>query len=137
MPGHDHGLVVFKMERERPAMTVFKNILYYVKDKHIRAHDLATKGDVPVVVVHRGLPGQYPPPRALSFNAAENSLLLTSDAEGGMYTMHSLPKTLTGEIANSTFDAKRGSGGTALFIARNKFAIHDKATQVCYCLCFN
>ena len=118
-------------------MTVFKNILYYVKDKHIRAHDLATKGDVPVVVVHRGLPGQYPPPRALSFNAAENSLLLTSDAEGGMYTMHSLPKTLTGEIANSTFDAKRGSGGTALFIARNKFAIHDKATQVCYCLCFN
>ena len=29
--GHDSGMVVFKLERERPAYTVYQNTLYYVK----------------------------------------------------------------------------------------------------------
>ena len=29
--GHDNGMLVFKLERERPAYTVHQNILYYVK----------------------------------------------------------------------------------------------------------
>lgn len=29
--GHDNGMLVFKLERERPAYTVYQNTLYYVK----------------------------------------------------------------------------------------------------------
>ena len=29
--GHDNGMLVFKLERERPAYTVHLNTLYYVK----------------------------------------------------------------------------------------------------------
>ena len=29
--GHDGGIMVFKMERERPAYAIHDNILYYVK----------------------------------------------------------------------------------------------------------
>lgn len=29
--GHDSGMLVFKLERERPAYTVHQNTLYYVK----------------------------------------------------------------------------------------------------------
>ena len=30
-PGHDNGMLVFKLERERPAYAVYQNTLYYVK----------------------------------------------------------------------------------------------------------
>jgi coatomer protein complex subunit alpha (xenin) len=29
--GHDTGMIVFKLERERPAMSAHGNMLYYVK----------------------------------------------------------------------------------------------------------
>ncbi len=29
--GHDNGMLVFKLERERPAYTIHQNTLYYVK----------------------------------------------------------------------------------------------------------
>ena len=29
--GHDNGMLVFKLERERPAYTVYQNTLYYIK----------------------------------------------------------------------------------------------------------
>ena len=76
--GHDHGLVVFKLERERPPMAIHQNLLYYVKGKNIRGLDLTTQKDVPLAAFARGLPGQSPPPRALSYNPADNSVLMTS-----------------------------------------------------------
>ena len=29
--GHDNGMIVFKLERERPAYTSYQSTLYYVK----------------------------------------------------------------------------------------------------------
>ena len=38
--GHDNGMIVFKLERERPAYTVHQNTLYYVKVVHVSSpHD--------------------------------------------------------------------------------------------------
>ena len=37
--GHDSGMVVFKLERERPAFAVHGNILYYVKERYLRKLD--------------------------------------------------------------------------------------------------
>lgn len=59
-------------------MTIHNNRMFYVKDKHIRMYDFENMADIPVVTLRRGSPGQYPPPRALSYNPAENSILLTS-----------------------------------------------------------
>ena len=47
--GHDQGLVVFKLERERPAYAVDKESLFYVKDKFIRMCDSNTSKDVPLM----------------------------------------------------------------------------------------
>lgn len=41
-----------------------------------------------------------------------------------------LPAQLNGIPLEAGIDLKRGSGGTALYIARNKFAVLDKATHV-------
>ena len=40
-----------------------------------------------------------------------------------------MPKTLSGTLKEPSDDSKRGEGQTALFIARNRFAVFDKPGQ--------
>jgi coatomer protein complex subunit alpha (xenin) len=123
--GHDSGLIVFKLDRERPAYCIHGNTLFYVRDKHVRAHDLNTGNDASVVSV-RKLGSQFIQPRTISYNPAERAVIVTSPAEGGLYELVHLPKE-GGEVKES--DGKRGSGSAALFVARNRFAVLDKAAQ--------
>jgi hypothetical protein len=37
--GHDSGMIVFKLERERPAYDSTAGALFYVKERHVRQHD--------------------------------------------------------------------------------------------------
>lgn len=41
--GHDNGMIVFKIQRERPAYCINENLAFYVKDKQLRRLDLTTK----------------------------------------------------------------------------------------------
>lgn len=75
--GHDNGLIVFKLERERPAHHVHQNQLYYIKDKILHIHDFASTADQEVLSV-RKLGSQYVTPRTLSYNPAERAVLVTS-----------------------------------------------------------
>ncbi|KAF8586601.1 coatomer subunit alpha-2 [Ramaria rubella] len=127
--GHDNGLIVFKLERERPAFTLHLDNLYYIRDKYVRQHDLNTGSDVGVLSV-RKLGSQYVQPRTLSFNPAERSVIATSNADNGIYELVALPKDVGGELRDSTSDGKRGSGSSAIFVARNRFAVLNKATQM-------
>ena len=52
-PGHDSGMMVFKLERERPAYTVYQNTLFYVKDRFLRKYEFGTSKDMPVMAVKR------------------------------------------------------------------------------------
>ena len=36
--GHDSGMIIFKLERERPACAVHQNVLYYVKERYLRKY---------------------------------------------------------------------------------------------------
>jgi coatomer subunit alpha len=47
--GHDGGMLIFKLERERPAFSVHQNLLYYVKDRYLRKLDFNTSKDVAVM----------------------------------------------------------------------------------------
>ena len=49
--GHDAGMVIFKLERERPAHALAGNLLYYVKEKYLRKLDLTTSRDTAVMQV--------------------------------------------------------------------------------------
>ncbi|KAI8140852.1 coatomer protein alpha subunit [Fennellomyces sp. T-0311] len=126
--GHDSGLIVFKLERERPAYQVHQNQVYYIKDKVIHIHDLNSGADQEALSV-RKLDSSYIVPRTLSYNPAERAVLVTSPHEGGIYELYHLPKTLSGTLKEPSDDSKRGEGQTALFIARNRFAVFDKAGQ--------
>ncbi|KND01360.1 coatomer subunit alpha [Spizellomyces punctatus DAOM BR117] len=127
--GHDSGLIVFKLERERPAHAVHQNVLYYVKDKFIRSYDFLSSNDVPVITIRRGTTAQTSPPRALSYNPAEHCVLITTPQDGGSYELYNLPR---GQGSGESVESKRGVGQSAIFVARNRFAVLDKPGQQIY-----
>ena len=75
--GHDSGLIVFKLERERPAYQIHQNQVFYIKDKIIHIHDLNSDADQEVLSI-RKLDSPYVVPRTLSYNPAERAVLVTS-----------------------------------------------------------
>ncbi|KAL6302657.1 coatomer WD associated region-domain-containing protein [Sparassis latifolia] len=127
--GHDNGLIVFKLERERPAFAMHQDTLFYVRDKYVRAYDLNTGSDIGLLSVRKfGSP--YVPPRTLSYNPAERAVVLTISSDNGLFELTSLPKDAVGEVKDSSTDGKRGPGHAAIFVARNRFAVLNKTSQL-------
>ena len=51
--GHDSGMIVFKLERERPAYHAHGGLLYYVKERYLRTYDFAQQRDNPLISIRR------------------------------------------------------------------------------------
>eukprot|EP00602_Paraphysomonas_sp_CaronLab_P003921 CAMPEP_0185017118 /NCGR_PEP_ID=MMETSP1103-20130426/76_1 /TAXON_ID=36769 /ORGANISM="Paraphysomonas bandaiensis, Strain Caron Lab Isolate" /LENGTH=1209 /DNA_ID=CAMNT_0027546379 /DNA_START=137 /DNA_END=3767 /DNA_ORIENTATION=- len=134
--GHDSGMTVFKLERERPAF--YSNgatRCLYVKDRYLRLHEFGNGRDIPLVSLRRTTtnttPGIGGGPRTLSYNVlnkTENNVLITSDADGGTYELisFSTDHARTGEAQ----DIRRGHGGAAVFIGRDRFLVLNTIKQL-------
>jgi hypothetical protein len=48
------GMIVFKLERERPAYTTHGSTLYYIKDRYLRTYDFTNQRDNPLISIRRG-----------------------------------------------------------------------------------
>ena len=117
------------MERERPAFAMHGDMLYYVRDKYVRSYDINTGSDIGLLSVRKfGSP--YVPPRTLSYNPAEKAVVLTISSDNGLFELTALPKDAVGEVKDSSTDGKRGGGQAAIFVARNRFAVLNKTSQV-------
>ncbi|KAF1809077.1 Coatomer, alpha subunit [Eremomyces bilateralis CBS 781.70] len=126
--GHDNGVMVFKLERERPASAVYQNQLFYItKEKHVRSYDFSKNIESPSMLSLKKIGSPWLPPRTLSYNPAERAILVTSSADGGSYELVALPRDATGAIEPT--DTKRGTGNSAVFVARNRFAVFTKSNQ--------
>ncbi|KAM0593772.1 hypothetical protein ACHAP6_001102 [Verticillium nonalfalfae] len=126
--GHDNGVMVFKLERERPASAVYQNNLFYInKEKHVKSFDFQKSIESPTLLSLKKLGSPWSPPRTISYNPAERSVLVTSTTDSGSYELISLPKDSSGAIEPT--ESKRGSGNSAIFVARNRFAVLSVASQ--------
>lgn len=126
--GHDNGVMVFKLERERPAGALHQNALFYInKEKHVKSYDFQRNVESPTLLSLKKLGSPWVTPRTLSYNPAERSVLVTTPADGGSYELVSLPKDGSGTIEPT--ESKRGSGNSAIFVARNRFAVLNTSTQ--------
>ncbi|KAL5069300.1 hypothetical protein RYX36_020187 [Vicia faba] len=126
--GHDSGMIVFKLERERPAFTVSGDSLFYTKDRFLCFYEFSTQRDVQVLPFRR--PGSLSlnqSPKTLSYSPTENAFLLCSDVDGGSYELYCISKDGYGR--GDVQDAKKGHGGSAVFVARNRFAVLEKSTN--------
>lgn len=126
--GHDTGVMVFKLERERPASAIYQNQVFYVtKEKHLRSYDFAKNIESPPMLSLKKFGSPWVPPRAMSYNPAERAILVTSPTDGGSYELIHIPRDSTGAVEPT--DMKRGQGNSAVFVARNRFAVFSQATQ--------
>ena len=126
--GHDNGVMVFKLERERPASAIYQNSLFYItKDKLVRSYDFTKNAESPPLLSLKKLGSAWTPPRTLAYNPAERSILVTSPSDSGTYELVNLPRDASGAIEPT--DIKRGPGNAAVFIARNRFAVFSAANQ--------
>eukprot|EP00051_Salpingoeca_urceolata_P033954 m.22896 g.22896 ORF g.22896 m.22896 type:complete len:1318 (-) comp6997_c0_seq1:3-3956(-) len=126
--GHDTGMVVFKLERERPAYASHGNTLYYVKDRYVRMYEFGTSKDNPAMSIRRhGSGAPQNKAHSLAYNPAENAVLLTCDVENGQYELYQIPGS--GD-ADASSEAKRGAGRCAVWVARNRFAVLDKSGTI-------
>jgi len=137
--GHDSGMIVFKLERERPAFCHGPggtSSLYYVRGRELFLHDYGRSGggvDVPIASLRRvgqqaQTDGIGSAPRSLTFNQhnpSEGNILVCSDVDGGSYEL--ITFSLNSAGGGSVTDGKRGSCmGPAVFLGRNRFAVLDR-----------
>ncbi|CAI7672070.1 unnamed protein product [Penicillium bialowiezense] len=126
--GHDTGVMVFKLERERPASAIHQNQLFYItKEKHVKMYDFAKNVESPPMLSLRKLGSPWVPPRTLSYNPAERAILVTTPADNGTYELIHLPRDATGAVEPT--DVKRGQATSAVFVARNRFAVFNPSSQ--------
>ena len=132
--GHDSGLSVFKLERERPPFDLLNDgSVYFIKDRYVRRGNSAATETFPIVATRRygGMYNWAVRPRTLLGNpfasGSDVSMLVTTKAEGGCWDLY-----VTQADAGPNAVAKEpvhGSGLGAVFVARNKFATLDRATR--------
>lgn len=126
--GHDNGVMVFKLERERPASVTYQNQLFYItKEKNLRSYDFSKNTESPSLLSLKKLGSPWTPPRSLSYNPAERAILVTSPTDNGTYEIINLPRDASGALEPT--DVKRGQGNSAIFVARNRFAVFTQSSQ--------
>lgn len=92
--------------------------------------DLSATKDVTLMQI-RG--GGRTPVYSMSYNPAENAVLLctrTSNVETSTYDLYTIPKESDSQNPDAP-DSKRASGITAIWVARNRFAVLDRTHSVC------
>eukprot|EP00871_Galdieria_phlegrea_P001589 jgi/Galph1/2430/GphlegSOOS_G1087.1 len=142
--GHDSGMIVFKLDRERPPHYSIGKELYYVKDGDVRLfdleqgsdqslHQLYVKPDIMSLLFpsneYMGIaepkgPTYEPPGRYMHVNTFEKCILLTHDRDSPKYSLFFL-----GKKGRTTVEPIHGFG-VAVFVGRNRFATLSAGEQL-------
>ena len=72
------------------------------------------------------------PVYSMSYNPAENAVLLctrSANQENSIYDLYAIPKDSDGQNPDAP-EGKRSSGITAIWVARNRFAVLDRSHSV-------
>lgn len=141
--GHDTGMIIFKLERERPAYTTLcpKGKCYFVRGRELFCHEYSSSNvsisgrDIPITTLRRSgsiqTDGVGGSPRFLYYNMhnpSEGNILVCSDVDGGCYELVTFALSSMG--GGSITDGKRGSClGPAVFLGLNRFAVLDRASR--------
>jgi len=125
--GHDSGMLLFKLARERPPYDANKKELFYYKEDFVRRFDYKTGKDVPLLSTRRPLNTA----RSLVYNTSNRSqhcILLTSEENNSSYyELFVLNRSSKMTEDHQTF---KGTGRSAVFVSRNRFAVLDRSRKV-------
>lgn len=133
---HDSGVMVFKLDRERPAWTeagaggrkgpqlVFVNSSFQLRSYDYRSGEIS----MPLASLKK-LAAPWCKIRTVSYNAAENSVLIQSgEKDAGTYALVRLPREPVGAV-DATARAQ-GSANAACFVGRNRYVTYTTSTSL-------
>lgn len=135
--GHDSGMVVFKLDRERPLCAAGGPAVYVVQNRQLVAQSSSPGGTGGFMISSIiGNCRKQVSPMASGFkslllnpfNSTEMNLIVTYDyEEGGSYDLFVAPNQAVLRASDAPFvTAKPGQGQALAFIARNRFAVLSK-----------
>ncbi|KAG8349127.1 WD domain [Trypanosoma vivax] len=123
--GHDSGMMVFKLFRERPAWALKDKDLYYVYENKFYSHNLETD-----VCSKYGLAPHLYPPRIITCNPVDNTVALWFAEDGGMTEVLTIPRPGT---AMDSDGRRHGGVSDAVFFAPNKYMALDRDGRLLVC----
>jgi len=137
--GHDTGLIVFKLQRDRPPIDITKQHVVFFRGQMLYqaaftqgANGASVAHETPIAALRR--PGsnnwQTNQPRSLSYNyyhRQQHAVLLTFDHDSS-YELYVFPKVEQGQAPPTVEgDATlRGHARGAVFVSSSKFAVLDR-----------
>eukprot|EP01071_Lankesteria_metandrocarpae_P006581 Lankesteria_metandrocarpae@DN4409_c0_g1_i1.p1 len=133
--GHDSGMVVFKLDRERPPHECWDKYLFVVRDKHLTIHDLTSDVSSSFVSTRRPTSPICFGPRQLLFNhfsPSEANFLLfykesdTTVASYDLVTGGPLERWMQNSATNNA-QTRTGNGVSVAFVARNRFVVLESS----------
>lgn len=127
---HDSGVMVFKLDRERPASTSISTneILFINNSNQIQEYNFSTKtASLPSLSLKK-VTQPWNKIKNISYNNSERSMLIQSgDNDNGNYSYFNLSKDSIG--ATDPNIKSTGKANSAYFIARNRFVTFFKSTH--------
>lgn len=128
--GHDNGMIVFKIQRERPAFTAAKEMIYYVKDRQLRKFDTTTGKDSSMAKL-RAPAAFMLPYYSLQYNPGENAFLLSARSHNKELCTYDMYKVTTreGECSDAPI-VSRSAGVATVWYTLNRYAVLDKNQQI-------
>lgn len=123
---HDSGVMIFKLDRERPPATIHSQQLFFVnKAKQVQTFDYNKKvASLPYVSLNN-IGQAWNAFRSISYNPSQHSILVNEGND--RFALVTLPKTPTG--ASDPTNVIEDAGSFALFVARNRFTVYQKQTN--------
>lgn len=133
--GHDSGMMVFKLERERPAYDCSPSHkrMYYFSDNYVseRVFRGQSSGGAQATQIFRRSSRIQDKPRTLLYNYAnrQQHVVLLLFESSGTYELHVSDKKRNG-VDFSRQQTHKGFGRSAAFVSRTRFAVLDKNRQI-------
>ena len=129
--GHDAGMVVFKLDCERPLAQTHGHNLFTVQEREVQVMDLdkGLKG-VQLGSCKRASNAMTSGLKSLQFNAynpSETNILIFYTQDGGCYDLYVGPSNIT---SDTSISPKQGNAQAVCFTARNRFAVLQSGGSV-------
>ena len=125
--GHDSGMQVFKLQRERPPFALGQEPdVYYLKDRYLRRAKLGESSDVPLMGIRRAADNSFGAgPRSMvrnPFATGEDSLLVMTGGDGHQYELY--------QLKSPDSEPAAGTALSVAFTARNRFVVLERGRQM-------
>ncbi|CAL8120902.1 unnamed protein product [Orchesella dallaii] len=121
--GHDSGMMIFKLDRERPLHAVHQNFIYYVKEKYVRRLNWETGEYSAVLMFSENESGEVV--FSIAVNPEQNAVLLTKripKSDASSCELFSIPVDTKARYSEVQ-DSKKFPGHSAIWVAKKRFAV--------------